>query len=85
MGIRQKSLLTGSCGTIADLDSLRGKADDVEAETGTPRAAGIGAQAPKEGFTEITSGRSRRQQGTSSNLRRLLLIGASENVAMSEL
>ena len=87
MGIRQKSLLTGSCGTIADLDSVRGKADDVEAETGkcTPRAAGIGAQAPKEGFTEITSGRSRRQQGTSSNLRRLLLIGASENVAMSEL
>ena len=49
----------------ADLDSVRGKADDVEEETGkcTPRTAGIGAQAPKEGFTETTSGRSRRQQG----------------------
>src|SRR5262249_5551398 len=49
----------------ADLDSVRGKADDVEEETGkgTPRTAGIGAQAPKEGFTEITSGRARRQPG----------------------
>jgi hypothetical protein len=37
----------------------------VEEETGkcTPRTAVIGAQAPKEGFAEITSGWSRRQQG----------------------
>src|SRR5215510_4156802 len=63
-GIRQEIVLTGKCGK-ADLDSVRGKADDVEEETGkcTPRTAVIGAQAPKEGFTEITSGRSRRQQG----------------------
>jgi hypothetical protein len=49
----------------ADLDSVRGKADDVEEETGkcTPRTAVTGAQATKEGFAEITSGRSRRQQG----------------------
>ena len=48
----------------ADLDSVRGKADDVEEETGkcTPRTAVTGAQATREGFTEITSGKSRRQQ-----------------------
>jgi hypothetical protein len=48
----------------ADLDSARGKADDVEEETGTctPRTAVTGAQATREGFTEITSGRSRGQQ-----------------------
>src|SRR2546428_3178333 len=30
-----------------------------------------GAQAPREGFTEITSGKSRRQQGAGSNSQRL--------------
>ena len=54
----------GKCGK-ADLDSVRGKADDVEEETGkcTPRTAVAGVQATREGFTEITSGWSRRQQG----------------------
>jgi hypothetical protein len=50
----------------ADLDSVRGKAPmtwrkkQAVALRGT---AVTGAQAPKEGFTEITSGRSRGPQG----------------------
>jgi hypothetical protein len=55
--IRQEIVLMGDAGKTekADLESVRGKADDVEEETGkcTPRTAGIGAHAPKEGFKEI--------------------------------
>jgi len=42
-----------------------GKADEADEETGTcnlPTVV-VGAQASQEGFTEITSGRSRWQQG----------------------
>jgi len=35
----------------------------------------LGPQAPREGFTEITSGRSREQQELVSNLQRLLERG----------
>ena len=61
--IRQEIVLRGRC-RKADLDSVRGKADDAEEETGTctPRTAVTGAQATSEGFTETTSGWSRRQQ-----------------------
>jgi hypothetical protein len=37
--------------------------------------AGVGAQASEEGFTELTSGTSRWQQGLSGNLHRLLKRG----------
>jgi hypothetical protein len=42
-----------------------GKADVVEEETGrgTPRAAGVGVQARRERYAEITSGRSSSQPG----------------------
>src|SRR5215475_5135111 len=50
------------CGK-SDLASVRGKADDMKEETGISTCRRDRAQAPKQGFTEIKSGRSRRQQG----------------------
>jgi len=52
-----------------------GKADVVEEETGrcTPRAAGVGVQARREGCAEITSGRSSSQQGLTATCKDLVL------------
>jgi len=54
-----------------------GKAEVLEEETGkcTPRAAGVRIQARKEGFTEITSGRSYSQQGLATTCKDSLIEG----------
>jgi hypothetical protein len=52
-----------------------GKADVVEEETGrcTPRAAGVGVQARRDRYAEITSGRSVSQQGLTATCIDLVL------------
>jgi hypothetical protein len=59
--------------------ALLGKADVAGEVTGTsnPQTVVVGVQASWEGLAEITSGRSRRQQGAGSNLQRLLERGIS--------
>jgi hypothetical protein len=61
----------------ADLDSERGKADDVEEETGkcTPRTAVIGAQATKGRIRRDNVGMVPPAAGAGSNLQRLLARG----------
>src|SRR5215831_19869975 len=57
-----------------------GKADVVEEETGrcTPRAAGVGVQARRDRYAEITSGRSFSQQGLTATCTDLLSEGTTE-------
>jgi len=54
-----------------------GKAEVLWEETGkgTTRAAGVGVQARRERFAEITSGRSFSQQGLTTTCKDLLIEG----------
>ena len=75
--IRHEIVSTGTCGKPTLIAYGGRPMTWRKKQAGALRGTAVtGAQAPREGFTETTSGRSRRQQGLVATLQRLLERGS---------